>query len=178
MFSFLEQFWFIQTVGAIALVFIVIAWNAKTRKNILLLQSVSLMFFIAHYTLLSAYAGAAMSVVVLGRNFVLLQEEDEKNWASHWTWFYFFILISIVVLAFFWNGWVSALPVVGAIVGIYGMWKKNPADIRLYMLIASSIWVPYTIAVHSYSGLLSQIVGIAGILVGMYQHDRKETLPS
>ena len=177
MFSFLENFWFIQIIGAIALVFIVLAWNAKTRRGILMLQSVSLIFFIAHYTLLSAYAGAAMSVVVLGRNLVLLQESEE-NWASHWTWFYFFIFISIVVLAFFWNGWMSALPVLGAIVGIYGMWKKNPADIRLYMLIASSIWIPYTIAVHSYSGLLSQIIGIAGILVGMYRHDRKEVLPS
>lgn len=177
MFSFLENFWFIQIIGAIALVFIALAWNAKTRKNILLIQSVSMMFFVAHYTLLSAYAGAAMCAVVLGRNFVLLQE-DEKNWASHWTWFYFFIFISMGVLAFFWNGWISALPVMGAIVGIYGMWKENPADIRLYMLVASSIWIPYTIAVHSYSGLLSQIVGIAGILVGMYRHDRKEVLPS
>ena len=177
MFSFFDNFWIIQTIGAIALVFIVLAWNAKTRKGILSVQSISLMFFIAHYTLLSAYAGAAMSVVVLGRNVVLLQEREE-NWASHWTWFYFFIFISIVVLAFFWNGWISALPVLGAIVGIYGMWKKNPADIRLYMLIASFIWIPYTVAVHSYSGLLSQLVGIAGVLVGMYRHDRKEVLPS
>lgn len=177
MFPFLENFLLIQTIGAIALIFIVLAWNAKTRKSILLLQSVSMILFVAHYTLLSAYAGAAMCAVVLGRNFVLLQE-DEKNWASHWTWFYFFIFISLAVLTYFWNGWITILPVLGAIVGIYGMWKENPADIRYYMLIASSIWVPYTIAVHSYSGLLSQVVGIAGILVGMYRHDRKEALPS
>lgn len=169
------NFWLIQAIGAVALVFVFLAWNAKTRKNILLLQSVNLVLFVIHYFLLSAFAGAAMCLVVLGRNIVLFKK-NEKAWASHWSWFYIFTLIALGVLAVSWNGWITILPVAAVILSMYAMWKDNPVDIRFYMLLVCLIWVPYTIVVQSYSGLLSQVVGIAGILVGMYRHDREKSL--
>jgi hypothetical protein len=133
------------------------------------------MFFIAHYFLLSAFAGAAMCVVTLLRNFVFMQK-NEKKWASHPAWFYIFILISVIVLMVFWKGFITILPVLGVIVGIYAMSKDKPSDIRFYMLIASIIWIPYTIVVHSYSGLMSQLVGITGIIMGMYRLDRVKSI--
>ena len=83
-----------------------------------------------------------------------------------------FILLSIGLLTIFWGGWVTLLPVAGVIIGTYGMWKDRPADIRTFMLISCLVWVPYTIIVQSWPGLLSQIVGIVGILMGMFRHDR------
>lgn len=169
------NFWLVQAIGAVALVFVFLSWNAKERKNIIALQSINLAFFIVHYLLLSAFVGAAMCVIVLGRNIVLLKK-DTKRWASHPAWFYVFSLTAVSVLAFSWNGWISVLPVIGVITGMYGMWHDRPSDMRFYMLIASVIWIPYTIAVYSYSGLLSQIVGTMAILIGMYRHDRKGIL--
>src|SRR3989338_3481500 len=99
------DFWLIQAIGAVALVFVFLAWNARTRKNILLLQSINLVLFILHYALLAAFAGAAMCLVVLGRNLVLFKK-NEKKWAGHWGWFYFFTVISVGVLAVSWNGWI------------------------------------------------------------------------
>ncbi|TSD06254.1 MAG: Inner membrane protein [Parcubacteria group bacterium Greene0714_7] len=169
----LHNFWFIQFLGAIALVFVVLAWNAKTRRNILFLQSINLIFFIFHYALLSAYAGAAMCLVVLGRNSVFIQA-NQKKWAKHPVWFYLFSLMSVAVLVVFWKGLITILPVVGVIIGTYAISRDHPKDIRFYMLIACVIWIPYTIVVQSYSGLLSQIVGAVAILMGMYRHDRKK----
>lgn len=82
MFAFLQNFFVIQAIGALALVFVFLAWNAKTRRNIFFLQSINLVLFVVHYALLPAYAGAAMCVVTLGRNFVFGKKEEEK-WASH-----------------------------------------------------------------------------------------------
>ena len=135
-----------------------------------------MVLFTIHYFLLAAYAGAAMCVVTLGRNFVFIRK-NEKKWASHEAWFYVFTLISAGVLVVFWKGSITILPVVGVIVGMHAISKDRPADIRFYMLIACLIWVPYTLVVHSYSGLLSQLVGIVGILMGIYRHDRKEAVP-
>lgn len=167
----LKNFWFIQGIGAIALIFVILAWNAKTRRNMLLLQSTNLVFFIIHYSLLGALAGGAMCVVTLARNFVFVQ--NHKKWAAHWAWFYFFVLLSIGVLIVFWKGWITILPVTGVILGIYAVSQKNPADIRFYMFITCLIWMPYNIVVQSYSGLMSQIIGIIAILMGIYRHDRK-----
>ncbi len=171
--NFFHNFWFIQIIGAVALVFVVLAWNAKNRKNIFFLQSVNLVLFVVHYILLAAYAGAAMCLVVLVRNLVFFQK-GEKKWASHSVWLYLFSLISVSVLAVTWNGYITMLPVIAVIVSMFAMWKDRPADMRFFMLISCLIWVPYTLVVHSYSGLLSQVIGIFGILMGMYRHDKKK----
>ncbi len=167
----LHNFWFIQAIGAIALVFIVLAWNAKERKKIFMLQSVNLVFFIVHYLLLSAYAGAAMCTVVLARNFVFMYK-TEKKWASHPAWLYGFMVAAIGVLAIFWNGWVTALPVLAVVISMYAMWKDKPAQMRFFMLISCIVWIPYVLIVQSWPGLVSQIIGVIGILIGMYRLDR------
>jgi hypothetical protein len=173
MLSLFHNLWFINAIGGIALVFIFLSWNAKSRKKILTLQAINLVFFTVHYFLLSAYVGAAMCVVSIGRNYVFIKK-NEKKWANHWWWFYFFTLISAGVLVIFWKGWITILPVVGIIVGMHALTKDKPSEIRFYMLIACIIWVPYTIVVQSYSGFLSQAIGIISILIGMYRHDRKK----
>jgi hypothetical protein len=173
MLTLLHNFWFIQAIGAVALIFVFLAWNAKERKNIFILQSINLVLFIAHYWLLAAPAGAAMCVVVLGRNFVFSQK-GKKSWASSPLWLYVFIILSVGVLAVFWKGWTTVLPVAAVIISMYAMWKDSPAEMRWFMFISCLVWVPYTIIVQSWPGLLSQVVGISGILLGMYRLDRKQ----
>jgi len=173
MIEILHNFWFIQAIGAIALVFVFLAWNAKKRKNIFILQSINLVLFIIHYWLLAAFAGAVMCAVVLGRNFVFSQK-GEKEWASRPIWLYVFTILSVWILGISWNGWITILPVVAVIISMYAMWKDNPAEIRWFMFISCLVWIPYTIIVQSWPGLLSQIVGIVGILLGIYRLDRKQ----
>ena len=159
----LQNFWVIQAIGAIALVFIFLSWNAKERKNIFFLQSINLVFFTIHYLLLAAYAGAAMCVVVLARNFVFSRKGEEK-WASHPAWLYGFIALAIGFLLVLWDGWITLFPIVGIIFGTYAMWNVRPADIRFFMLMSALVWIPYVIFVGSYPGLLNQIVATVGIL--------------
>lgn len=165
--------YFIQSIGALALIFVFLSWNAKERKNIFIFQSINLVLFVIHYSLLTATAGAAMCAVVLARNFVFSQK-GEKKWASNPIWLYVFMILSVGVLGIFWKGWITILPVVGVIISMYAMWKDKPAEIRWFMLISCLVWVPYTIIVKSWPGLLSQVIGIAAILVGMYRLDRKK----
>ena len=171
MLTFATNFWLIQAVGLIALVFVFFAWNAKERKNIFALQSVNLVFFTLHYWLLSALVGAAMCLVVLVRNFVFVQK-GKQPWANHYAWPYVFAVLAAGTLIIFWNGWITLLPVLAVVVSTYAMWQDRPAEIRWFMLISCILWVPYVVVVQSWSGLLGQAVGLAGILVGMYRHDR------
>lgn len=164
------DFWFIQTIGAIALVFVIFSWNAKRRRNIFLLQTINLILFTVHYLFLSAYAGAGMCLVVIARNLVFMQK-GEQEWASHWAWFYFFTLMAIGVLVVSWNGLTTTLPVIAVVMSMYAMWKDQPSQMRFFMLLSCLIWIPYTIIVQSYPGLLSQVVGIVAILTGMYRLD-------
>lgn len=171
--SFLHNFWFIQSIGIIGLIFVVFAWNAKTRRKVLDLQSVNVSLFIIHYILLGAWTGAIMSGVTLLRNLVFAQK-NLKKWASHPGWLYVFIVLSLIALAIFWEGWISLLPAAGVVIGTYAISKDNPKDIRFYMLLTAIVWIPYTIIVHSYSGLIAHIISTIGLLTGMIRLDRKK----
>ncbi len=169
----ITNFWFIQFIGIIALVFITLAWNAKTRKKILDLQGIGGGIFVIHFLLLNAYTGALINVVMVLRNLVFAQR-DRKRWANSKWWLYVFIFLSVLVLIFFWQGWPSILPVIGLIVGTYGLFRENPKEMRFFILLTALVWIPYTIIVHSYSGLLNHVVSNLGLLVGMYRLDRKK----
>lgn len=170
--SIFHNFWFIQTLGGIALFFGVIAWNSNTRTKILRFQSINSALFAIHYILLGALSGALMSVVILLRNFVFSQQK-EYAWARHKAWIYFFMILSVITVGFFWQGWPSLLPVCGVIIGTYAVSRKKPKDIRYYVFITLLFWAPYTLLVHSYSGLASQIITGVGILIGMSRLDRE-----
>ncbi len=167
------NFWLIQLIGAVALVFITLAWNAKTRKKILNLQSFGVGIFVVHYLLLGAVTGAVMSGVTLLRNLIFVQKGNKK-WASSKVWLPLFIILSVITLLIFWQGWPSILPALGVIIGTYGISRESPKEIRFSMLLASLLWIPYTIIVHSYSGLVTQLISTVGLLVGMFRLDRKK----
>lgn len=169
----LHNFWSIQIIGFLALIVGVFAWNVKTRVKILNLQSVSSALFVIHYFLLGAYTGALMSGLIILRNFVF-SEKKKKKWANHSFWIYFFMLLATTVLVLFWQGLPSILPVAGVILGTFALSRDKPKDMRFFMLLTAFAWIPYTIIVHSYSGLISQIISTAGIIVGMFRLDRKK----
>jgi NADH:ubiquinone oxidoreductase subunit 6 (subunit J) len=168
----LHNFWFIQFIGAVALLFQFVAWSAKSRKRILSLQSVNLLILAVHFVLLAAYIGAVMNLIAFARNAMLIKK-DNKPWPNRWIWFGLFALLSIGTLSFSWQGYIATLPVAAVIISMYALWDNRPSHIRLYMFIACLVWIPYTLAVDSYSGLISQIVGIIGISIGMYRYDRR-----
>ena len=175
MYNFLHNFWFVQGIGVLGLIFSILSWNSSTRKKILELQSVNSILFFIHYILLGAFPGAVMNLVSLARNQVFVRKDNQK-WASYKAWFYVFILLSLLGLTLSWQGTISILPAVGVIIGTYGVYQENPARIRFLILIACFVWIPYTIVVKSYPGLVSQLVAISGILLGMYRHDRRNIL--
>jgi hypothetical protein len=168
-----SSFWFVQGIGAIGLLFSIIAFQMKDRKSILGYQSVSAVFFVFHFLLLSAYVGAGMNIIVAIRNFVA-EKKNRAVWAGSLIWPYIFSIASVVVLLFLKQGWVSILPVIGVIGGTIAVWKNKSSEIRLYMLLSGLVWIPYTIIVHSYPGLVTQLIGGIALLAGMYRLDRKK----
>ena len=173
MMQFFTNFWFIQFIGAVALVFVCFAWNSKNRKRLLQLQAINMSLFVVQFILLRAYTGALMQFVAILRNIVFSKKGEEK-WASSHGWMYFFMTLSVVGLLFSWQGLVSIFPVIGIIIGTYGLAKNKTHDIRIYILVTTLAWIPYDLIVHSYTGFIGEVVSDIGIFIGMYRLDRKK----
>ncbi len=170
----ISYFWFVQAIGAVSLVFICLAFISKTRSKMLVRQAIGNAILITHFILLGAYAGGLSNTVAIVRNLVFNQKEKHA-WAAHKWWLYFFIALAVGSVLISWRGWVSLLPAIGVSIGAIGMWSNTPAKMRFYMLLTGIPWIPYTIIVHSYSGLIAQLVSLSFIVYGMIRFDRAKS---
>lgn len=160
----------IQGIGIVALFFILRSYQSKTRSEILGNQLVGSLIFVFHFACLFAWVGALTNVLVVLRNFVF-DQKGKHAWASHFLWVPVFCVALAAIPILFPEGWVGLLPVISTIIGTYGRWRDNAAEIRVYALIGVVLWIPYTVLVGSISGTLTQVLVGAAILYGMWKHD-------
>lgn len=154
-----------QCIGIIALTFNVIASLGKTRKQILIGQLLGPVFFAVHFFLLAAYVGALVNLIVLLRTIIFQRTKHSIFWLV------LFIGALVCVLTFTSKGLITAFPVLGTMIGTYALWRDNPAAIRFFFVLSAIIWVPYTILVNSYAGLVNQIIVSVALLIGIYRLD-------
>ncbi len=170
MFGLPLNFWLIQLIGIAALALTGIAYQGKTRHAILSGQLIGALFFGVHFLLLGAYTGALMNLIIALRNFVF-EEKDHRSWANHAVWPPLFMALAAAVLALTWQGPISLLPVIATIIATYALWSGKPAFIRELLLFATLLWMPYTLAVGSYAGTITQIVMVISLLFGIARRD-------
>ena len=171
-----ELFWLAQAVGGIGLIFSILSFNSKTRNGLLAHQSSGSFVYFIHYLMLGGWTGAAMELLVVLRNWVFIKKETH-TWAKHDGWMYFFILLALVLLAISWQGYISLLPTIGIISGIYTRWHHPPAKIRLYSLGGLILWIPYNIFIHSIAGTITVLITSVVIIVAILKHDRNTPAP-
>jgi hypothetical protein len=160
-----STFWIAQLIGIVGLIFTVVAFQGKTRKQILRGQLIGAVFFAVHFFLLAAYVGALVNLIVILRTIIFERTKHSIFWLV------LFIGVLLCVLAFTSKGWITAFPVLGTIIGTYALWQDKPAAIRFFFVLSSLVWIPYTILVQSYAGLVNQIIVSAALLIGIYSLD-------
>lgn len=164
-------FWIAQGIGLVALAITFSSYQAKHRHEILSRQIIGAVVYVAHFGMLSAWTGLAMNAIVAVRNWVFLRKST-SYWASHQAWMWFFMALSIGMCFFTWEGYISLFPAMGMVSGVYARWHENERQIRVFSLVGVLLWLPYTLAVHSYAGTLTQIVLAIAVGIGMWKHDR------
>lgn len=165
-------FWFAQAIGIVALGFSVVSYTSQTRKEILHTQFLGSLVYILHFGLLSAWTGLAMNAIVAVRNWVFIRKDSQK-WASHPAWLFIFMGASLGVLPFIWEGYISLLPALSMVLGVYSRWQEKASFIRVSTLVGLLMWIPYTIVVESYAGTAANVVILFAVLYGMMKNDRK-----
>ncbi len=170
-------FWFAQAIGVVALGFSVAAYQSKNREKLLGRQMAGAFVYMAHFSLLSAWTGVAMNALVAVRNWVF-SKRDTHAWAADDRWMWFFMALAAVSLYFTWQGYISLLPFLGILTGIYSRWKGDAAMIRFFTIVGCLLWIPYNVVVQSYAGIIVDLVIIGAALWGMWKHDRKPPVAS
>jgi len=164
------NFIIIQLIGFIGLLFVVISFQKDRRSFTLISQLVAALFFTAHFSLLSAWTGAAMNGLSATRAYVF-NLRDSKKWVNNKIVMYIAILFFWIAGLLTWQGYVSLLPVISLTLESFALWCKNTKYMRWIFLSARPTWIIYDIMVGSYAGLATEVFIVGSITVAIIRFD-------
>ena len=137
---------FVQVVGYLGLLFVILSFQKNNRSLILLYLVVAQTIFALHFGLLNAWTAVTMNVIAAIRTYVFYAKETDK-WAKNILWYYLFIFTFIFAGFITWEGYYSLLPISAMIIDTIAQWKKDTMSIRGIMLIPRPLWFIYNFIV-------------------------------
>lgn len=160
----------IQIIGFIGLLSLVLSFQQKSRKNILILMALGQVIFLLHFILLGAWTAAGMNVVGTIRTLVF-RSREEKAWAAWKGWPVVFIILFIIAGLWARESWLGVLPVIAMVTETTGLWLKNLKRLRIINLFPHPFWFAYNYIKGSWAGVVCEIFVFSSIIVAIIRYD-------
>lgn len=152
------NFIFAQIFALLSSICLLASFWQKKRKGILTLQILDSSFDIIQYFLLSAHTGAIISCIGATRAYAF--KKTNKKYVL-----YFYLILYFISSILTWNGLISIIPLLAALLYTIVVWDKKEKNIRFYSILVFLLWFTYDILVKAYvNGITDIILVISNIL--------------
>ena len=159
---------------------LVMTYQSKSRKNILIFSFGALIATGISYIFLSAYSGFAMVIVAIIRNIIFIVDEkkngkNDKNTKKDYIILAILYSISIISAIFTYNGILSMMSVIATMLYTYSVWQKNTKVYKILGIPVGIIWIIYNIYIFSIFGIILEVVLAISAIVGYIKESKKDT---
>lgn len=159
-----------QIFGFLAMILTFISFQTKTHKNLLLIQSASVVSVIISYSLLGQYTGAITNCICLLRN-IVFYINTKRNISSKITTVFMAVLIGLSG-AISWQGLKSLLVIVPLIINTIYISFDNNQRLRKSILFTSTSVLIYNILGSVYGAALSELIAITSSVIGIVRYKK------
>lgn len=140
----------------------------KSKATLLLLQTISSVFFITQYFLLSAYIGAIVAILEAIRTITFYFIEKKYNTTKTRTITAgIFVVLGAISAIFTWQNWYSILPLLGLLAVSICLGFKNVLAIKISCIFSAICATLYLFFLNSIFGAICQIFIIIMGLIGL-----------
>lgn len=162
-------------------IFLVMTYQSKSRKNILIYNFGALIATGISYIFLSAYSGLAMVIVAIIGNIIFIVDEKKngkssKNSTKDYIILVVLYVISIISAIFTYNGILSMMSVIATMLYTYSVWQKNTKVYKMLGIPVGIIWIIYNIYIFSIFGIILEAVLTISAIVGYIKESKKDTV--
>lgn len=166
-----------QVFIVISYLFLVLTYQSKSRKNILIYSFVSLITNAISYVFLQAYTGLAMCFVAIFRNIIFMVDEKRNGKSDEIKKKDILILIvlyaiSIISTVFTYDGFLSLLSVLATMLYTYSVWQKKTSVYKILGLPIGILWIAYNIYIMSIFGIILETILTISAIYG-YCREKK-----
>jgi hypothetical protein len=163
-----------QTIGLIAAALLLLSFQQRTHKRIVLMQFCSGFLFALQYFLLGAYEGMVGNIVGFVRCIVYCFRGKSKFADSIACPIIFSILAGAGGLLTYTNP-VSLLPMAAMMISSFVIWNPRAQELRALTIPTSLMWLIYNIICGSVSGTVTEILGQLSIYIGLFRFRNKKS---
>lgn len=159
-------------------IFLVMTYQSKSRKHILIFNFGALIAIGISYIFLSAYSGLAMTFVAIIRNIIFIIDEKrngkrDKNVTKDYIILIILYMISIISAIFTYNGFLSMISVIATMLYTYSVWQKNTKIYKALGIPIGIMWVIYNIYIFSIFGIILEVVLAISSIIGFIKENKK-----
>lgn len=158
-----------QFISIFGMVLTVLSFQLKTRKQILLFQTLGSSLWLVSYVFLGQWTGVYINVVFLIRNVIFYFRKDKK-WAQSIAWLPIMVVACIIAGSLGYETPWDLLPVVGAIIGTFSMYMSNENMLRILKLGESPCWLIYNSSIPSIGGIICELCSLTSLIVGLIRY--------
>lgn len=155
-------------------ILLIITYQLRTRKQILIVSFMALLANGAAYVLLSAWSGLAMVFVAMIRNIIFLLDENKNskknnNNISKKDIIVLVVLYTISILSaiFTYEGFWSLMSVFATMLYTYSVWQKKEKIYKVLGIIIEIIWIIYNIYIFSIFAIIVHIALLTSVILGL-----------
>ena len=159
----------VQIFGLIAITMWLVGTQSKNKKEILLTQMISSIFYCLQYICLKAYTGALTDLVTIIRNIVFYFEEKHNKEISKISLIIFMIIIILVGTISFENIY-CLLIIFASILYLIAVWVKNFQLTRVLCIISAMGWLSYNYLVGAYVNCIGNSLEIILLIIAMIRY--------
>lgn len=157
-----------QLLSIVAVILGFISYQMKTPKGIIAFQIITAFVFSVHYLLINVMTAAALNFLS-GINSILYYFREKRGSKSLAVPLY--VITAVIVTSLItWDGWYSALIMVGLVVGAISLAVSDPQKTRACMLVKSPLCLIYNIIVFSTGGIIYECAVLVSSVLGLVRN--------
>ena len=163
---------FANFFGFSAIFVVMLMYQFKKHKTILLLMVLTSALWCCHFGVLGLITPVAMNLVNTARSFVF--SFRDKKWAQSWLIPAAFLAASLILVIVTWESTWSILPCIGTSFATVANWQKDTKKLKILTIPVCISWFIYNTVSHSWAGMCNEILAFSSIMVSLYRIHKAE----
>ena len=160
-------------IGLLATLLFLFSYQQKSRRGIIVFNTISRMLYVLQYCLLGAFSGAALDV--LGAIISVVAERRGRGGFVYRHRRLLIVSLDLSVVAvglLLYENPFSLLPIIGVLLHTGAFWIENERIIRRVSLLGSPFWLVYNLSTTAYGSAIGDVLTMVSILLAMFRYRR------
>lgn len=161
-----------QLVGFVAAALLLLSFQQRTHRRIVVMQACSGFLFAVQYFMLGAYEGMTGNIVGFVRS-IAYSFRGRSKAVDHIACPVFFSILAGLGGLITYTSPASLLPMAAMMISSFVIWSPKTQQLRALTMPTSAMWLIYNIICSSYSGIVTEILNLISIVIGLIRFRKK-----